>query len=62
MLYGLKLLGDKKLAGFWVTLVGEALWIAWGILDKAWALVAMSIVISLMYVRGIRNWGRDVSA
>lgn len=56
LLFGLKLIGDKKLSGFYVALVGEFLWIAWGVIDKAWALVAMSVVISLMYGRAIASW------
>lgn len=59
LLYGLKLIGDKKRSGFWVALVGEALWIAWGIIDHAWALVAMSVVISVMYLRAIWAWGKN---
>lgn len=59
LLYGLKLIGDKKRVGFWVALAGEALWIVWGIIGGAWALVAMSVVISVMYVRAIWAWKKD---
>lgn len=61
LLYGLKLIGDKKRAGFWVALAGEMLWIVWGIIGGAWALVAMSIVISVMYVRAIWAWKKSES-
>ena len=60
LLYGLKLIGDKKLSGFYVALAAELLWIAWGVLDKAWALVAMSVWIVGMYVRAIWLWQKDV--
>jgi hypothetical protein len=56
LLYGLKLIGDKKLSGFYVALVAEALWIAWGAMTHAWALILMSAWIIGMYVRAIWLW------
>jgi hypothetical protein len=56
LLIGLKLIGDKRASGFWVALVAEAMWIAWGVTTGAWALVAMSAVIMAMYVRALVLW------
>lgn len=59
LLYGLKLIGDKKMSGFFVATVAELMWIAWGVLDKAWALVVMSVWIVGMYVRAIWLWRKS---
>jgi hypothetical protein len=56
LLYGLKLIGDKRLAGFYVAVVAELLWIVWGALTGSWALVVMSVWIIGMYVRAIWLW------
>jgi len=58
LLYGLKLIGDKKLTGFYVALVAELLWIAWGALTGSWALIVMSVWIVGMYVRAILLWSK----
>ncbi len=59
LLLGLKLIGDKKISGFYIALIAEALWIIWGIFAGAWALVVMSIVLSVMYARAIYLWKKD---
>ena len=56
LLWGLKLIGEKKLSGFYIALVAEAMWIVWGFMTHSYALVVMSSVISAMYLRGIRLW------
>jgi hypothetical protein len=45
----------RRHAGFWVFLVGNALWFAWGWHDGAWALVAMQLALAVMNVRGVRR-------
>lgn len=59
LLYGLKLIGEKRLVGLYVALAAEVLWIVWGLATGAGALVAMSLVICVMYVRAIRLWGQS---
>ncbi len=59
LLYGLKMIGDKKLAGFYVALIAEAMWIAWGFMTHSSALVIMSLAIMVMYVRAIAAWKKD---
>lgn len=56
LLLGLKFIGDKKLYGFYVATGAELLWIVWGLRTHAFALVAMSLAITLMYVRAIWQW------
>jgi hypothetical protein len=56
LLIGLHLIGDKQRIGFFVALLAEFGWIAWGALTGAWALVGMSAAISIMYVRALRKW------
>lgn len=58
LLIGLKLIGDKKVLGFWVALAAELVWIAWGFRTHGYALVTMSSVILGMYVRAIMLWGK----
>jgi hypothetical protein len=42
-------------AGFWVFLASNALWIAWGLHDSAYALIALQLGLALLNVRGVRN-------
>lgn len=39
--------------GFWVFLVSNLLWIAWGIHDGAYALVALQLTLGVLNVRGL---------
>jgi hypothetical protein len=59
LLVALQLIGDKRKVGFYVALVAEAMWIAWGAITGSFALVVMSIAIMIMYVRAIRAWGKS---
>lgn len=59
LLYGLKMIGDKKLSGFYVALVAEAMWIVWGFMTHSYALVIMSLAIVVMYVRAIAAWKKN---
>ena len=42
----------KRNIGFWLFLLSNALWIIWGIHDKAWALVALQVGLAAMNIRG----------
>ncbi len=53
LLWGLKLIGDKKKSGFYLALIAETLWIVWGMLTHSYALTVMSVVIMMMYIRAI---------
>ncbi|WP_338878945.1 hypothetical protein WHX56_21605 [Achromobacter veterisilvae] len=43
----------KRHAGFWVFLSSNALWIAWGWHDGAYALIALQLGLAALNVRGV---------
>lgn len=43
----------RRLVGFLLYIVSNALWIAWGIHAKAYALISLQIFLAGMNVRGI---------
>ena len=45
----------RRKLGFWVFLLSNALWIAWGIPAKAWALVTLQVCLAIMNIRGERK-------
>ena len=45
----------RRLIGFWVFLVSNALWIAWGVPAKAGALVVLQLMLAVMNIRGAAN-------
>lgn len=45
--------GRKRIVGFWLFIVSNVLWIAWGLHDQAWALIALQAGLFAMNVRGI---------
>jgi hypothetical protein len=42
----------RRNIGFWLFLVSNALWIAWAIPSKAWALIVLQIALLVMNIRG----------
>ncbi len=45
----------KREVGFWVFLASNALWIAWGWPQSAWALVALQVGLAVMNIRGVKK-------
>ncbi len=43
----------RRKAGFITFLVSNALWIAWGWHDEAWALIALQLCLAVTNARGI---------
>jgi hypothetical protein len=43
----------RRRAGFFAFLLSNALWIAWGWHDDAWALIALQLCLIVTNVRGI---------
>lgn len=43
--------GRRKL-GFWCFLASNALWVAWGVHDQAWALIILQLCLVVTNVRG----------
>jgi hypothetical protein len=46
--------GRRKI-GFWVFLASNVLWVAWGLGDHAWALIALQVALAVMNIRGVRK-------
>ncbi len=42
----------RRKVGFWIFLLSNALWIAWGWGDEAYALIVLQVVLAVMNVRG----------
>jgi hypothetical protein len=45
----------KRNWGFWLFLLSNVLWIAWGVYDRAYALIALQICLAVMNIRGALN-------
>lgn len=46
----------KRNWGFWLFLLSNLLWIAWGLYDRAYALILLQVCLALMNIRGtIKN-------
>jgi hypothetical protein len=46
---------ERRLWGFGLFLVSNALWIAWGWHDAEWALVILQVFLAAMNVRGAKK-------
>jgi hypothetical protein len=46
----------KRNWGFWLFLLSNVLWIAWGVPDRAYALIVLQVCLGFMNIRGaIKN-------
>jgi hypothetical protein len=45
----------RRLAGFWVFLASNVLWVIWAIQARAWALLALQVGLAFMNIRGERR-------
>ena len=43
----------KRSVGFWVFLASNVLWVAWGLHDRAYALVALQFCLAALNIRGV---------
>ncbi len=43
----------KRAVGFWVFLASNILWVAWGLHDHAYALVALQFCLAALNIRGV---------
>jgi hypothetical protein len=41
--------------GFWLFLVSNALWMAWGWSAHAWALITLQVFLAIVNIRGARK-------
>jgi hypothetical protein len=42
----------KRNWGFWLFLLSNVLWIAWGVHDRAYALIALQFCLAFLNIRG----------
>ncbi|CUI03195.1 hypothetical protein [Massilia antarctica] len=45
----------KRIVAFWMLIVGNLMWIAWGWAEAAWALITLNVGLLALNVRGIRK-------
>ena len=45
----------RRNAGFWLFLLSNALWVAWGLHSGATALVVLQVCLALMNIRGAKK-------
>ena len=43
----------RRNAGFWIFLLSNVLWVAWGIESGAWALIALQVCLAVLNIRGL---------
>jgi hypothetical protein len=43
----------RRAAGFWCFLASNALWVAWGLHDHAYALVGLQFCLAAINIRGV---------
>ena len=43
----------KRAIGFWCFLASNVLWVAWGLHDRAWALVGLQFFLAALNIRGV---------
>jgi len=44
---------NKRRWGFWAFLVSNVMWIIWGFVDSAYALIVLQICLAALNIRGI---------
>lgn len=45
----------RRAVGFWCFLASNLLWVAWGLHDRAYALVGLQFFLAALNMRGIRK-------
>jgi hypothetical protein len=45
----------KRNWGFWIFLLGNILWVIWGLHDHAYALILLQICLAATNIRGVRK-------
>jgi hypothetical protein len=50
---------DKRGWGFWIFLLSNVLWVAWGVHAKAYALIALQVCLAALNIRGVKKTSED---
>jgi hypothetical protein len=45
----------RRNIGFWVFLASNVLWVVWGWSTKAYALIALQVILAAMNIRGLKK-------
>ena len=45
----------RRNLGFWIFLLSNVLWTAWGVQTQAWALIVLQVSLAVMNIRGLRK-------
>lgn len=45
----------RRIAGFWLFLLSNLLWVIWGLHSQAWALIVLQACLCAMNCRGLRR-------
>jgi len=45
----------RRRRGFWLYLMGNVLWVGWGLQSRAYALIALQVCLAVMNIRGERK-------
>jgi hypothetical protein len=43
----------RRKAGFWWFLASNVLWVAWGAVSQAWALIVLQVALAALNIRGV---------
>ena len=52
----------KRTAGFWCFVASNILWIAWGLHDTAYALIALQVGLFALNLRGVKKNDPELSS
>ena len=55
-LWAIHALGEQKRSGFVLMIVGNACWIALGVLTDLWGMIILNVVFVFMNLRGYSRW------
>ena len=50
---------EKRGWGFWIFLVSNVLWAAWGIHAKAYAVIALQVCLAALNIRGVKKTSEE---
>ena len=45
----------RRMVGFWLFLLSNLLWVAWGLSSHAWALIVLQVCLCVMNCRGLKK-------
>ena len=50
---------EKRGWGFWIFLVSNVLWAAWGIHAKAYAVILLQVCLAALNIRGVKKTSEE---